>query len=426
MPTNYWGEAITTAAYLINRVPSSSLQFQTPFDVLHHTVSAPTIPNMSPKVFGCVAFVYLQKGLRTKLEPQALRCVFVGYALHKKGYRCCHPPFRKLYVTLDVVFHENDMYYSAFESSLQGENGDEVQTLQHPLDNLDFISGDNLETSGECPSDGNREEYPGENETGGDGSKGPEFFDDKNQGQMEVQDQIEVLLASHDVPANQLSSPTDFMLESHSPTDSLHESHVNSEFEPRLKVLPNRVTRGKPKVSYEPILNSKSKHPINNYVSYHRLSKESMAFVNQLSIVSIPNNVQEALKDPRRRETMNEEMKALQKNSTWKVVDLPEGKIPVGCRWVFTIKYKVDGTIKRCKARLVAKGYTQTYGIDYMEIFAPVAKINIVRILLSLAVNLDWPLHQFDVKNAFLHGNPQEEVYMELPPGCNWQTEGNK
>ena len=129
MPTNYWGEAVTTAVYLINRVSSSSLQFQTPFDVLHHTVSAPTIPNLSPKVFGCVAFVHLQKGLRTKLEPRALRCVFVGYALHQKGYRCYHPPTppsRKLYVILDVVFHENDMYYFASESSLQGENGDEV------------------------------------------------------------------------------------------------------------------------------------------------------------------------------------------------------------------------------------------------------------------------------------------------------------
>ena len=130
------------------------------------------------------------------------------------------------------------------------------------------------------------------------------------------------------------------------------ESYENFESKPHLKVLPNRVTRGKPKVSYEPLLNSKSEYPINNYVSYHRLSKESMPFVNQLFVVSIPNNVQESLKYPKWRETMNEEMKALKKNSTWEVVDLLED------RWVFTIKYKVDGTIEQCKARLVAKGYT--------------------------------------------------------------------
>nr|CAN82774.1 hypothetical protein VITISV_026106 [Vitis vinifera] len=169
MSISYWGEAITSVAYLINQVSSNSIDFQTPLQALTNVVVAPTVPNIPPRVFGCVAFVHLHKHQRTKLTSRALQCVFVGYALHKKG------------------------------SMLPSSN----------LTNV-YYNG--------C------------------------------------------------------------------------------------------------------------------------------------------------------------------------------GKKPIGCRWIYTVKYKADGSIESFKVRLVAKGYTQTYGIDYTETFAPVAKINTVRLY--------------------------EEVYMNLPPGC--------
>jgi Reverse transcriptase (RNA-dependent DNA polymerase) len=100
-------------------------------------------------------------------------------------------------------------------------------------------------------------------------------------------------------------------------------------------------------------------------------------------------------------------------------------KKPIGCKWIYKIKYNSDGTIERYKARLIAKGYTQTYGIDYEETFTPVEKMNTVRILLSVAVNQKWTLHQMDVKNTFLQGMLEEEIYMAPPPGYIQQGNSN-
>ena len=114
---------------------------------------------------------------------------------------------------------------------------------------------------------------------------------------------------------------------------------------------------------------------------------------------------------------MLEEMSALDKNNTWVITPLPSNKKVVGCKWVFTIKHTPEGKVDRYKARLVAKGYSQTYGVDYDETFAPVARMNTIRALISVAANNKWKLFQLDVKNAFLHGDLKEEVYMEIPPG---------
>jgi hypothetical protein len=117
------------------------------------------------------------------------------------------------------------------------------------------------------------------------------------------------------------------------------------------------------------------------------------------------------------RDAMQVEYDALMKNNTWKLVELPPTKKPIGCKWVYHTKFKSDGSIDKYKARLVAKGYAQKEGIDYEETFAPTAKLITIKMLLALATQFGWQVHQMDIKSAFLNGDLQEEVYMEQPEG---------
>lgn len=114
---------------------------------------------------------------------------------------------------------------------------------------------------------------------------------------------------------------------------------------------------------------------------------------------------------------MDEEIAAMEKTNTWSVLPLPSGHQVVGCKWVYKVKHKADGSVDRYKARLVAKGYNQQEGIDYFDTFSPVAKIVTVKLLLTLAASFRWDIAQLDVNSAFLNGDLFEEVYMSLPLG---------
>ncbi|RVW66752.1 Retrovirus-related Pol polyprotein from transposon RE1 [Vitis vinifera] len=136
-----------------------------------------------------------------------------------------------------------------------------------------------------------------------------------------------------------------------------------------------------------------------------------------------PETFAEAFQNPDWSKAMKEEIAALKRNQTWELVPKPRDVEPISCKWVYKIKRRTDGLIERHKARLVARGFSQQYGLDYDETFSPVAKLTTVRVLLALAANKDWDLRQMDVKNAFLHGELDREIYMNQPMG--FQSQGH-
>ncbi|GKC54488.1 ribonuclease H-like domain-containing protein [Tanacetum coccineum] len=138
----------------------------------------------------------------------------------------------------------------------------------------------------------------------------------------------------------------------------------------------------------------------------------SICGINDLDIQEV-----KAFNDPNWRNAMFDEYNALIKNKTWTSVPRPEGANIVRCMWLFRHKFLADGTLSRYKARLVANGSTQVEGVDVDETFSPVVKPGTIRTVLSLAISRHWHVHQLDVKNAFLHGDLAETVYMHQPPG---------
>ena len=110
-------------------------------------------------------------------------------------------------------------------------------------------------------------------------------------------------------------------------------------------------------------------------------------------------------------------MESMYSNSVWELVDLPESVRPIGCKWIYKKKRGVDGKVETFKARLVAKGYTQKEGVDYEETFSPIAMLQSIHILLSIAAALDYEIWQMDVKTSFLNGYLDESIYMMQPEG---------
>ncbi|XP_061338432.1 uncharacterized protein LOC133285237 [Gastrolobium bilobum] len=265
-----------------------------------------------------------------------------GYSDLQKGYRCFDPKSHKMFVTLEVSFRETEPFYSggAPSSPSQGE-------IQHIREGEFWLS------SHVTPI------------------PAPPLPTNQIPPQVPISEPPETIHHSTDPPSPHEIPSLPHIAESPAEDNTEAQAETTTEVSPVRNIelsittpsIPSpqvrrsdRPTKGIPKPFYEADPKAKVKYPISNYVSSHKLSGSYALTLNQLSTVSLSNSVQEALEDPKWKQAMNIEMEALQKNETWMLTSLPNGKRKIGCKWVYTVKLKADGSIDRYKARLVAKG----------------------------------------------------------------------
>ena len=167
-------------------------------------------------------------------------------------------------------------------------------------------------------------------------------------------------------------------------------THVYTRCHPPVSSPPLAASTSNPVLSDDLVIalrkgKRQCAHPISSFCSYDRLSSQSCSFTASLDSISLPNKVSEAFAHPGWHSAMIEEMDALTDNGTYDLVRLPVGKKVIDCRWVFTMKVNLNGSIAWLKAHRVVKGYAQTYGVDYSNTFSLVAKMTSIRFFISLA-----------------------------------------
>ena len=205
----------------------------------------------------------------------------------------------------------------------------------------------------------------------------------------------------------------------HSPTETLNETYIDP-----ILLTVDPVSLNKPATSPISPFSPESAPDVSIPDSSlpPRMKTRLMSGITKkkvilnLTAITEPYTLNQSLKDPHWIKAMDQEIAALHHNHTWDLVAKPSDVNIIGCKWVYKLKHKPDGSIDRYKARLVAKGYHQTLGLDYFETFSPMVKAATIRTILTIALSCQWEVRQLDVHNAFLNGELEEQVYMSQPP----------
>ncbi|GJV27806.1 ribonuclease H-like domain-containing protein [Tanacetum coccineum] len=457
LPTTFWAEAVSTACYVQNRVLVVKPHNKTPYELFRGI--KPAIGFMKP--FGCHVTILNTLDKLGKFDGKSDEGFFVGYSLSSKAFR------RK-----PMIEGNGPKWLFDLDSLTQSMNYVPVVagTFSNDFAGIQGVS----ESSTSCQQDQDWIAMPIWKDASYFGDASPNIVDDAQiEDKDELHDEDDTTEESHDgsnlqnngtadqqintarqevntgsrevstaLPEVNTATPEDLVGSSFASEDSHMEDqeielgnipqsyeapttphtriHKDHPIEHVIGDVQSSVQTRRMKTSYSEkgflsaIYEGKSHQDLHTCLFVCFLSQEE------------PKRISQALRDPAWVEAMQEELLQFKLQKVWILVDLPKGHRAIGTKWVYRNKKDERGIVIRNKARLVAQGHTQEEGIDYDEVFAPVARIEAIRIFLAYASYMGFMVYQMDVKSAFLYGQIEEEVYVCQPPGFEDPDHPNK
>ncbi|GJR12393.1 putative ribonuclease H-like domain-containing protein [Tanacetum coccineum] len=467
LPTTFWAEAVSTACYVQNRVLIVKPHNKTPYELFRGI--KPAIGFMKP--FGCHVTILNTLDKLGKFDGKSDEGFFVGYSLSSKAFRVYNIRTRKVQENLHIGFLENKPMIEGngpkwlFDLDSLTQSMNYVPVVAGTFSN-DFAGIQGVsESSTSSQQDQDWIAMPIWKDASYFGDASPNIVDDAQiEDKDELHDEDDATEESHDgsnlqnngtadqqvntarqevntgsrevstaLPEVNTATPEDLV----GPSPASEDSHVEDQ-EIELGNIPQSY-----EVPTTPHTRIHKDHPIEHVIGdvqssvQTRRMKTSYSEKGFLSAIyegkthqdlhtclfvcflsqEEPKRVSQALRDPAWVEAMQEELLQFKLQKVWILVDLPKGHRAIGTKWVYRNKKDERGIVIRNKARLVAQGHTQEEGIDYDEVFAPVARIEAIRIFLAYASYMGFMVYQMDVKSAFLYGQIEEEVYVCQPPG---------
>lgn len=390
LPPKFWAEAVMTSTYIRNRCPSRALNGNLPYTAW--TKRKPTASHLQP--FGKVTHVLNKSGKRGKFNQKTIRCIFIGYSPTSKANRLWDPESQKVIKNRDISFLDE----------FPNEVGEAVDEEDRDIISVGVLSPICARKRPET----NQEDTGDEVESDSDDSADNFYSADSTDGAEQPESSDSDVLGFTPGPGRPITLRDGLPGR---PRKIPHRIAVKASRERSNIVESNEIDTDNEEESEENVVARRMEDSGKDTITQNGEELAGLASTD-------PKSARIALTTPEAdewRAAMRNEFKALVKNETWIVVDRPQNRKVIEYRWVLRTKLNADESVERRKARLVAKEFTQRRYMDFDETFAPVARPKSIRLIMALAVKKGLEVHQLDFVSAYLNGEIEEELYLEIP-----------